>query len=140
MPTTHRPLTNIDLADFNRRGLNEQTLQDLGWMATCDLAFQLAERTTLTVPQARVLVDAALNKMPVTLTWETLVGSRYDGWTLETTTTQVIVENILYWVGSDQPGRVRIQYWGFGHDVYMDKIVDAVAPEATRTYRAIVDA
>lgn len=144
MPTIHKIFTDVRLDDYQSIGLTKRSLDGIGWEAECDLAYELAERTTLTVPQARVLMESVRSSLPVELTWETKIGSRYEGYTIETTTTQVIVEYVFApWnvrFNPSNPGTVRIRYSGFGHDVYTTQIVDAKSPKAVRTYRAVVDA
>lgn len=113
---------------------HEQLTPDvrLGWEAQSDLGHELAERSNLTIEQARLLVSAVGYALPVVLTWTNTVYEYYtsDRRGTETHTTAVIVTRIHPGQGDPgYPGIIRVNYWGFSHDIYLNKIVDVVTPE-----------
>lgn len=127
--TNRKPLTLIKWDTVKQISRKD----GLGWPEQSDLAHELAGRTHLTVDQARVLVSAAENGLPVDLTWK---ASLSEGAT-ETKTTAVIVDSLEapHPVHMDSvPGMVRLRYWGFSHYVYLPNILDAKAPEVAYSY------
>lgn len=103
------------------------------WTELHDLEVELAGMAEhLADGQPSVLISAAQNGCPVTLTWDTYLGEEAG---TERRTSTVIVESVTVWPATPDQNRVRISYWGgFNHDVLLSKVVDAVVPDSTVKY------
>lgn len=125
--STRKPFTSTTWASIGNQ-LNQQQAR-LHWDARSDLEHEAAEASRFTVEQWRHLVYAAINGLPVQLTWQTRMGEKY-----EITTTYVIVTDLLF-RGNASVDRMRIAYCGFGHDVYLSQVVDVAIPRQVTVYR-----
>lgn len=127
-PVSDRAYSN---ATWENQGHQVVAGQLRSWTESHDLAVQLwkSPDNTLTWPQARALVSAASNGLPLILTWETPFGDNE----VEVHTTAVVVDRLSVWPGRSD--RVRVKYWGFAHDVYLSRVTDVLVPSQTTTYR-----
>lgn len=143
-----KPLTDKTWADFRSLGLLPRKHHDscysfrLGWEVECDLGYELAGMSHLSVEQARLLVELCAGGLPVVLSWEHRIGNRYEGWRVERRSTTVIVEGINAPAADPKhrdaaPGMVRVKYCGFGHPIYLNEITDVRNVESTYEYVAV---
>lgn len=130
-----KPLTDASWDDHRRTGITPDLA--LGWEREADLGHALADMMpNLSVPQARLLIGAVRGGLPVILTWDTYLPGLDQ---VERTETAVIVTQVFAPTGPHFPGQARVSYWGFGHPVYLDRIVDVRTYDAVRTYRSRPD-
>lgn len=125
-----KPFTGVTWVSVGNRVGNDS---NLGWPAQADLGHQLHQLAPhLTAKQCRDLVDYANSGLPVVLTWDTPM----DGGKTERHTTTVIVQWITppHPVHASIPGRVRIRYSGFGHEVRIGQIREVSVPPSTISY------
>lgn len=133
--TTRKPLTTTTWADFPNGVYGARSLagRHIGWAAQADLGYALADRTHLSVEQARWLVEYCVAELPVVLTWETWIGNRYEGWRVQRQTTTVIIESVTEPGHNPEtyPGEARLRYCGFGHPIYLSEILAIRGVEKT---------
>ncbi|CAM4136109.1 hypothetical protein NONI108955_11105 [Nocardia ninae] len=115
------PFTTTTWADFPQ-GLNART--EMHWPNQSDLAHELQDLTSMDLDRCSMLISASLTGNPIVLTWNS--GT-------EQTTTTVIVTALHVHPSNASANRIRVQYWGFGHDIWLPKIISASFPELTLT-------
>ena len=137
--TTYKPFTQITWSDAYRRTLYSPATAPDGWEAKCDLAYELADMSDLTVEQARVLVDLCASETPIKLTWCIYLRGLHKN---EVKTTAVIAKYIMPPTFSPSglrilSGYIRASYCGFEHNVYLTEIRDAQAYSPDVTYEDV---
>lgn len=134
--TERRRLTSKTWADYGQTGIGPNTRH--GWEVNADLAYELAERTHLTVEQCRTLIGLSTHGgLPIVITWERRMNAELAG-QIETRSTTVLVDQIFppsETNPSAMPGMVHVRYCGFSHPIYMNEIVDVQNVVSTTTYR-----
>lgn len=106
-----------------------------GWMAQRDLAEELETSVPkFCASQFDTLLSAIRSGKPLQLTWDTHLGRGFGPKPIERNTATVIVEYLS--AGHDASDRIRVIYWGFGHDVYLKDVVRWSVPEMVTEYLA----
>jgi hypothetical protein len=105
----------------------------------CDLAYDLAAMVPhLPLADCRVLIDFTQARLPMVLTFDTLLSGSYAKPVERRMVT--VVTDWLVAPRSGQPGlpgRVRVRYAGFGHDLYLSKVRAVQACPTVTTYHEI---
>jgi hypothetical protein len=128
--STRKPLSHTTWATISG-ALSHESAAAFGWESLADLEHQLAAATGWTLEQAMALVGAVASQKPVNFTWDT--PFQHANGNVERTTTVAIPSRLVAPHGT-QPGYVRISYWGFEHNVYLDQVVAVSTTETTRQY------
>lgn len=106
----------------------------IGWEKESDLAYLAVGRDArLSQHQIMTLISAVRSRLPVVMTWDT-------PWQVDhvarTTRTVVVTRFSPPAVPATPslPGRMRIAYWGFEHDVFLSAVVHVETPPVTTDY------
>ncbi|QIQ63318.1 hypothetical protein SEA_SETTECANDELA_202 [Mycobacterium phage Settecandela] len=99
------------------------------WMRQHDMATELNEMSSLlTVQQWGTVLSAIRTGLPVKMTWDTKLGNEFYTRPIERKTVMVIIKSVH--VYDQDSGHIRVQYWGFGHEVFLKNVRFLDAAEA----------
>lgn len=97
--------------------------QNVGWKVEHDWSVALEARDSrLDAKTYETLISAIRMGLPVILTRRGSLG-------VETST--VVVTAMHVHESSPSASRIRVRYWGFGHEVWLGEIVSITTPEVT---------
>lgn len=128
-PTTRKRLTDARLGDTVTR----ETHGDTGWMVQSDLSADLAQLAPhLGEKGARALISGVCSGLPLSIIWDTPFGEDR----IERRSAVVLVSRLVppHPTNGALPGRIRVSYWGFEHDIYVDRLVEVSTPQTSATY------
>lgn len=131
-PTARKPFTAITWEAIANKIF---TGENYHWDALADLKHELAPRLPhLSREEIALLVDFTQCGLPVVLTWET----RHGNGRIEVTTATVLISELhapSVTSPSSIPGRIRVQYTGFEHGIYLPNVTRVEQTPKSITFR-----